>query len=51
MNFDKNNHSLNFGGLRNEVDVLITETGYPVLGEPLPKSVGDVEANREVAFE
>jgi len=32
------------------VDVLITETGHRVLGEPLPKSVKEVEANRTIAF-
>lgn len=50
LNFDKINQYRNFSGLRNEVDVLITETGHRVLGEPLPKSVKDIEAYREVAF-
>jgi Xaa-Pro aminopeptidase len=50
LNFDKINQYRNFGGLRNEVDVLITESGHRVLGEPLPKSVKDVEGYREVAF-
>jgi len=50
LNFENINKYRNFSGLRNEVDVLITETGYRVLGEPLPKSVSDVEAYREVAF-
>ena len=50
LNFDKINQYRNFTGLRNEVDVLITETGHRVLGEPLPKSVKDVEAHRAVAY-
>jgi Xaa-Pro aminopeptidase len=50
LNFDKINQYRNFTGLRNEVDVLITETGHRVLGEPLPKSVKDVEEYRAVAF-
>ena len=50
LNFDKINQYRNFSGLRNEVDVLITKTGYRVLGEPLPKSVKDIESYREVAF-
>jgi len=32
------------------VDVLITEKGHRVLGEPLPKSVKDVKGYREMAF-
>ncbi len=51
LNFDKINQYGNFGGLRNEVDILITETGHRVLGEPLPKSVTDVEECRAVAFQ
>jgi len=50
LNFDKINQYRDFSGLRNEVNVLITETAHSVLGEPLPKSVKDVEAFREIAF-
>jgi Xaa-Pro aminopeptidase len=50
LNFGKINQYRNFTGLRNEVDVLITETGHRLLGEPLPKSVKDVEEYRAVAF-
>ncbi len=50
LNFNKINQYRNFTGVRNEVDVLITETGHRVLGETLPKSVEDVEAYRAVAF-
>ena len=43
LNFDKINEYRDFGGLRNEEDFLITETGCRLLGRPLPKSAEDVE--------
>ncbi len=43
LNFDKLEEYRNFGGLRNEEDFLITETGYKLLGKPKPKSIEDVE--------
>ncbi len=33
----------NFGGIRNEEDFLVTETGYRLLGKSKPKSVEEVE--------
>ena len=33
-----------FGGIRIEDDVLVTETGYRVLGKPIPKTVGEIES-------
>ena len=33
-----------FGGIRIEDDVLVTNTGAHVLGPPIPKSAEDVEA-------
>ena len=51
LNFDKINEYRNFGGLRNEVDILITETSHRVLGEKLPKTVKDVENARKIAFD
>lgn len=44
INFDRVNQFRNFGGIRNEEDFLITETGYRLLGKPKPKSVKDVES-------
>ena len=45
LNFDKINTFRNFGGIRNEEDFLITETGSQVLGDTLkPKSIEDVTA-------
>jgi Xaa-Pro aminopeptidase len=43
LNFDKIENYRNFGGLRNEEDFLITETGYELLGKPKPKTIEDVE--------
>ncbi|MGI9159781.1 MAG: aminopeptidase P family protein [Saprospiraceae bacterium] len=37
----------NFGGIRIEDNVLITSDGHRVLGDPIPKSVEDVEALRQ----
>jgi len=33
-----------FGGIRIEDDVLVTETGYRLLGKPVPKTIAEVEA-------
>lgn len=44
INYDKVNKFRNFGGIRNEEDFLITESGYELLGKAKPKSIEDVEA-------
>ena len=44
INFDKVEKYRHFGGLRNEEDFLITETGFELLGKPKPKTIEDVEA-------
>ncbi|MEZ4942699.1 MAG: aminopeptidase P family protein [Saprospiraceae bacterium] len=36
----------NFGGVRIEDNVLITEQGYRVLGDPIPKTIAEVEGLR-----
>jgi Xaa-Pro aminopeptidase len=33
-----------FGGIRIEDDILVTETGYRILGPPIPKNIDEVEA-------
>ena len=43
INYDKLEEYKSFGGLRNEEDFLITETGYQLLGKQKPKSIVDVE--------
>jgi Xaa-Pro aminopeptidase len=43
INFDKVEQYKTFGGLRNEENFLVTETGYELLGKPKPKSIDDVE--------
>ncbi|HPS70630.1 MAG TPA: aminopeptidase P family protein [Bacteroidales bacterium] len=44
INYDKVEEYRNFGGIRIEDDVLITETGHVVLGKPIPKSIQELEA-------
>ena len=46
INYDKVETYKDFGGLRNEEDLLITESGARILGKPIPKSIEDVEAIR-----
>ncbi len=43
INYKKVEEYRNFGGLRNEEDFVITETGYQLLGKPKPKTIMDVE--------
>ena len=50
INYNKVEEYKNFGGTRNEEDILITETGYKILGTPLAKSIEDVERERSKAF-
>lgn len=47
INFDEVNKYRDFGGIRNEEDILITETGNRVLGKTLAKTIEEVEAERE----
>lgn len=44
INYDKVETYKDFGGIRIEDDVLVTETGNRILGKPIPKTVSDVEA-------
>jgi len=44
INYDKVSEYLDFGGIRIEDDVLVTETGNRILGKsPIPKTVEEVE--------
>jgi Xaa-Pro aminopeptidase len=47
INFDLLDTYRDFGGIRVEDDLLITENGSRILGEPLPRSVEEVEAVRQ----
>lgn len=44
INYDKLDEYLDFGGIRIEDDVLVTADGRRVLGQPIPKSVSELEA-------
>jgi len=46
INYDKLVPFRNFGGARVEENFLITDTGYSLLGEPLIKEIGEIEAKR-----
>lgn len=44
INYDVLETYKDFGGIRIEDDILVTETGYRVLGKPIPKTIEEVEA-------
>ena len=44
INYDKVEDYKDFGGIRIEDDILITDDGYRVLGKPIPKNAEEVEA-------
>lgn len=44
INYDKVNEYRDFGGIRLEDDILVTETGQRLLGKAIPKTVAEVEA-------
>ncbi len=44
INYDRVEEYRNFGGIRIEDNILVTELGYRVLGRPIPKEAADVEA-------
>ncbi|MDR1542980.1 MAG: aminopeptidase P family protein [Prevotellaceae bacterium] len=44
INYEKVRQYLDFGGIRIEDDIVITHNGCRVLGNPLAKTIGDIEA-------
>lgn len=43
INYDKVEKFVGFGGIRIEDDILVTKDGSQILGEPIPKTVEEVE--------
>ncbi len=43
INYDKVEDFLDFGGVRIEDDILVTENGHKVLGKAIPKTVKEIE--------
>lgn len=43
INYDKVNEYRNFGGIRIEDDIMVTNTGFRNLGKPIPKNIEEVE--------
>ena len=43
INYEKAESYKDFGGIRIEDDILVTETGFKVLGKPIPKTVKEIE--------
>ncbi len=43
INYDEAEKYMDFGGIRIEDDLLITETGCRVLGKPIPKTIEEIE--------
>ena len=44
VNFDKLSDYLDFGGIRLEDDILVTETGSEILGDRIPITPDEIEA-------
>ncbi len=47
INYEKVQQYRNFSGIRIEDNVLITEAGHQILGKPIPKTIKEVEAERQ----
>lgn len=43
INYDKVESYRDFGGVRIEDDILVTDTGHRILGKPIPKTVEEIE--------
>jgi Xaa-Pro aminopeptidase len=44
INYNKVDQYRDFGGIRIEDDVVVTKTGYRVIGKTIPKTIYDIEA-------
>ncbi len=44
INYDLLESYKDFGGIRIEDDILVTDTGHRVLGKPIPKTIEEIEA-------
>jgi Xaa-Pro aminopeptidase len=44
INYDRVEEYRNFGGIRIEDDILVTEDGHRIFGKPIPKTVHEVES-------
>ena len=44
INYDRLGTYGKFGGIRIEDNILVTEHGYRIIGEPIPKSIENIEA-------
>ncbi|GJM31960.1 MAG: Xaa-Pro aminopeptidase [Saprospiraceae bacterium] len=47
INYPKLKEYRTFGGVRIEDNILVTESGYRVLGQPIPKTIEEIEALRK----
>ncbi|MCB0587741.1 MAG: aminopeptidase P family protein [Phaeodactylibacter sp.] len=47
INYEKAQQYRDFSGVRIEDNVLITEAGHQILGRPIPKTIQEVEAERQ----
>jgi Xaa-Pro aminopeptidase len=47
INYEKVETYLDFGGIRIEDNVLVTKNGHRILGQPIPKSIAEVEDLRK----
>lgn len=50
INYERIEAFKGFGGIRIEDDIVITDTGHRILGQPLAKSVAEIEHIRSEAF-
>jgi Xaa-Pro aminopeptidase len=43
INYEKVEAYRNFGGIRIEDDILVTDSGFKLLGKPIPKNIQEIE--------